>query len=619
AAVFENCVFPGNQAQFGGGILSIYGALQLVDCEIRQNTAAQEGGGIYNSVGNMTLSKCWICENTPNQISGDYQEFDINCITEDCKDADQDGISDCFDPCPTWPGCSDDGLILFVNTEQSIQAAIDAAPAGGTVLLEEGVYQEGDLTTRGKAITVEGVEPDLVVDHDYGWNSDWEHYEGTVILPAAGEAVFIIDSGEGPDTVLRNLIFGRDGSRVVSCSPTFDTVVFTAYGIGGFYDTAMSCSGPGSPTFRDCIFYPNLGNLWDVAMHNSNGSSAVLESCSFWTVFDSAFDVGMRNEDCTMTVTDTTIRGCGDGVVNIGCDSTFRNCSISNNRVTGLYNSHGTPTFIDCRIQSNRDSDLLWARGVYNSSSDARFVNCEITGNSAQYDGVGVSNSSCSPMFLGCTITGNGTWAFWGYEGDFSGGMINYSATPHIIGCTISNNSCFYCPSASIASHGESLPVIALSKICSNNLNPISGPYQSLGNNCIIDSCQDLEADADDDGVFDCMDQCPGAPDEDTDEDGIADCNDQCPGEPDFDSDYDGVADCVDLCPGFDDTQDSDGDGTPDGCDTCEGDLDGSGSVGIADLLMVIDLWGTPGGDCDGDGDTDIEDLLVLIGNWDSC
>ncbi|MCH2133826.1 MAG: hypothetical protein MK116_08760, partial [Phycisphaerales bacterium] len=592
AAVFENCLFTGNQAQYGGGILSVHGALQLVDCEIRQNTATQEGGGIYNSVGNLTLSRCWICENTPNQISGNYQEFDTNCITEYCKDADSDGIADCLDPCPTWPDCSDDGTTLYVSVDQSIQSAIDAAPAGGVVLLEEGVYEEGDLTTRGKAVTVEGVEPQLMVDYDYGWNHDWQYYDGTVIYPPAGQAVFTIDSGEGPDTVLRNLIFGRDGSRVVACSPTFETVVFTAQGIGGDYDTAMSCTGPGSPTFRDCIFYPNLGNIWEAAMRNSNGSSTVLENCNFWTVLDSVFYVGMRNENCTMTVTDTTIRGCGDGVENIGCDSTFRNCDIRNNEVSGLYNYHGTPTFIDCRIRWNHDRDFLWGRGVRNSSSDARFVNCEITGNSGQYDGVGVSNGSCSPIFLGCTISGNGTWEYWEHEDEYSGGMINYTATPYIIACTISGNACFYCPSASIASHGDSLPVISLSKICSNDLNPISGPYQSVGNNCIVESCEDLEDDADGDGVFDCMDQCPGVADVDTDEDGIADCNDQCPGEPDFDSDHDGVADCVDLCPGFDDSQDSDGDGIPDGCDSCAGDLDGNGTVGIADLLLVIDLWG---------------------------
>ena len=51
----------------------------------------------------------------------------------------------------------------------------------------------------------------------------------------------------------------------------------------------------------------------------------------------------------------------------------------------------------------------------------------------------------------------------------------------------------------------------------------------------------------------------------------------------------------------------------------CEGDLDASGDVGIDDLLIIIDRWGTDEGDADGDGDTDIDDILVVIGHWGSC
>ncbi len=54
----------------------------------------------------------------------------------------------------------------------------------------------------------------------------------------------------------------------------------------------------------------------------------------------------------------------------------------------------------------------------------------------------------------------------------------------------------------------------------------------------------------------------------------------------------------------------------------CPADLDGSGSVGILDLLMLLAAWGTnPGGppDFDGDGSVGILDLLELLANWGDC
>ncbi|MCH8343840.1 MAG: hypothetical protein IH983_07620 [Planctomycetes bacterium] len=55
---------------------------------------------------------------------------------------------------------------------------------------------------------------------------------------------------------------------------------------------------------------------------------------------------------------------------------------------------------------------------------------------------------------------------------------------------------------------------------------------------------------------------------------------------------------------------------------TCPWDLDGTGSVGILDLLALLEAWGTdPGGppDFDGDGTVGILDLLMLLANWGLC
>ncbi len=86
------------------------------------------------------------------------------------------------------------------------------------------------------------------------------------------------------------------------------------------------------------------------------------------------------------------------------------------------------------------------------------------------------------------------------------------------------------------------------------------------------------------------------------------DCNDN--GEPD-------------ACDIFDETSDDqDGNGIPDECDSIPGDIDGDGTVGVNDLLILLSRWG-PCKNCDdcradldGDCSVGVKDLLILLGNW---
>ncbi len=49
------------------------------------------------------------------------------------------------------------------------------------------------------------------------------------------------------------------------------------------------------------------------------------------------------------------------------------------------------------------------------------------------------------------------------------------------------------------------------------------------------------------------------------------------------------------------------------------GDVDGSGIVGMGDLLILLASWGPCAGcqaDLDGDGSVNVVDLLIVLGNW---
>ncbi len=53
----------------------------------------------------------------------------------------------------------------------------------------------------------------------------------------------------------------------------------------------------------------------------------------------------------------------------------------------------------------------------------------------------------------------------------------------------------------------------------------------------------------------------------------------------------------------------------------CVGDINGSGTVDVVDLLVVIDQWGATDSpaDVNQDGIVDVSDLLIVVGNWGPC
>ncbi|MFT6783772.1 MAG: hypothetical protein ACJA1A_003713, partial [Saprospiraceae bacterium] len=153
--------------------------------------------------------------------------------------------------------------------------------------------------------------------------------------------------------------------------------------------------------------------------------------------------------------------------------------------------------------------------------------------------------------------------------------------------------------------------------------------------------CAGTFADADNDGVCDADDICPGGDDNiDTDNDGTPDFCDNCDGttignscdDGDActtndvidancncagtfaDTDNDGVCDADDICPGGDDNIDTDNDGTPDFCDNCDGTTIGN-SCDDGDACTtddVIDANCNCAGtfaDADNDGVCDADDI----------
>ena len=85
------------------------------------------------------------------------------------------------------------------------------------------------------------------------------------------------------------------------------------------------------------------------------------------------------------------------------------------------------------------------------------------------------------------------------------------------------------------------------------------------------------------------------------------------------DCDNNGTIDMLDILLG---AEDVDNNGILDVCQGCTGDINVDGSIGVNDLLAVIDSWGncsSCSADINNDGTVNVNDLLYIVGNWGPC
>jgi predicted outer membrane repeat protein len=145
--------------------------------------------------------------------------------------------------------------LLVPSEHATIQDAVDAATDGDEIVLAPGRYRgEGnrEISLQGKAITIrsEAGPQVTVLDGEGGWR------------------LFMIDGGEGPDTVIEGLTFVNGYS-----------------GVGGAIACVKTSSQPpepSSPTIRNCVFRNNSATTVGAAIH-CDQSSPVIENCRFYS------------------------------------------------------------------------------------------------------------------------------------------------------------------------------------------------------------------------------------------------------------------------------------------------------------------------------------------------
>jgi hypothetical protein len=283
----------------------------------------------------------------------------------------------------------------------SIQAGIDAAVGGDTVLVAPGTYFEG-IDFLGKPITVRGDQ-------------------GAAVTTIQGDYTYLLvqfENGEGRDSVLDGMTLtkGSRAMRIFMTSPTVTNCRFINNRTFTRSGAAMTINAGAFPEISDCLFHQNVAN------DNGNsggairitGADALITNCTFSAnhgrnggalLIGSSGANGVTVTDCEFTGNSCTEDG---GAVHLWDDSskTLVNCVFRNNtghQGSALYYKQGPITVTNCVFVGNFGDRAA----VYSSGHSGTFANCTIAGNTATAAATAGAEVSSGDAFGNCILWGN--------------------------------------------------------------------------------------------------------------------------------------------------------------------------------------------------------------------
>jgi parallel beta-helix repeat protein len=271
------------------------------------------------------------------------------------------------------------GAIIHVpDDEPTIQAGIDAASPGDTVLVADGTYTgpgNRSLDFHGKAITVQsekGLE-NCIID-----------LEGGLYLG------FYFHSGEGQDSVVSGFTIENSQGAGINCgdnsSPTITNCAVTGNGGCGIF-----CGGE-SPTITNCSI---IGN-GDSGIYSGPNSSATIRNCLI-TGNTAPYGGGIHCYGSSPTITNCTITGNTTeytGAVHGAENSslTITNCTITGNTGGGIHLYNSPPaTITNCILWADSPPEIIVGSGS----------NPVVTYSDIQGGFPGEGNINVNPLFVG--------------------------------------------------------------------------------------------------------------------------------------------------------------------------------------------------------------------------
>jgi hypothetical protein len=281
----------------------------------------------------------------------------------------------------------------------TIQAAVDDANTGDTIIIRPGLYVgdgNRDVGFKGKAMTVRGTDPNdpnIVMRTLIDCGGDPNH-------PHRG---FQFVAGEDPNTRIEGLTIqngwshGGGGILCLGGSPVISRCVIRQnraepYRSRGRVDTSNPTNGCGGGIYAGdgsqlqithCVIEDNVG------------------VCGGGVYSGEASDVGVAC--CTICRNEATSAGGGlySGTMRQQTGGTISGCTISGNRAPsggGIACSRNRPLIANCLIVGNWatiEPSVIWESrdgggGVYCFQNNPHFTNCTIVNNRANASGGGI-------------------------------------------------------------------------------------------------------------------------------------------------------------------------------------------------------------------------------------
>ncbi len=384
------------------------------------------------------------------------------------------------------------------DDQPTIQAGVDAASAGDTVLVECGTYYEHDVVMRSGIVlrSDSGLADCVTIDAQYlgrvfycanvnnaticgmtitrGTTDEFERGGG---MYCSGSDLLIVDC-----LFLDNSAhYGGAGMYCEYSSPTLTSCTFSDNATGGLGDGGGLYCEYSSPTLTDCTFEGNAG-----------------------TFAGAVFCVNYSSP----TLTDCVLSGNSGGGMYCFFSSSpvLNNVTFSNNYTLGMYcGSDCSPVLLGCTFSGN--SGRTTGAGMYcGSGSSPVLEGCTFSGNAVSgvhargggmFCGTGSSPTLTDVLFSANQAGegGGGMWcegaspvllrvSFWGNLAYQGGGLhCENQAAPILTDCTFSENSAeigggaVYCDNSSptlanVTASGNSSPLGA-GMYCSNGSSPV--------------------------------------------------------------------------------------------------------------------------------------------------
>jgi predicted outer membrane repeat protein len=285
-----------------------------------------------------------------------------------------------------------DAAVIHVPGDQpTIQAGINAAGPGDTVLVASGMYSP---STNGESFPIVMVS-------------------GVTVISVSGPASTVVDAA------------GTD--RVFQCQNVDATASIAGFTItGGVTAPAgypANCGAgvqclSSSPGLAGCVFSDNVAALHGGAIFCMEGSSPSITDCAFTDNIAVEYVGGAIKcvNQCSLTLTRCSFSGNSafhDGGA-IACfvesELFLTDCSFLGNSCGrqggGVYCGHGcSAELTGCLFAGNSARD---AGGLYLISGDATMTACRFLDNSAELDGGGVNiNNECTLSLDACEFANN--------------------------------------------------------------------------------------------------------------------------------------------------------------------------------------------------------------------